>query len=464
MSRPSRIVSALVLALVTVALPAVAELPVATLPSDPTLARLIAESLSARPELALSAAVVQAEEERAAQADALPDPMLQVGIQNDGFTSIEVGRMETSFVSLMASQTLPWPGKRGLRKQLAELDTTQARHAVTRARLATEAEVRRGYWDLLLARDRLALLEQLAVLWQRSSGIARVRYETAGGAQSDVLRAQLELNRLEQRRLALEAEERARVQALNRLRARPLTEPIVTSSHILDLPALAGFDGAFSEERSVRESPELATARLARQRAERSRALAEKSYYPDVTVSVGIMYRGALPPMWLTTLGGPLPVFAGGKQSRAIAESRAWGRAAEQQVAALEQLLRWRTAERRSAFAALRKMADIYRGSLLVESQATTESTLAQYQVGKVSFASVLEANAGLIADQEGYLETVAAAYRILIAQAELSLAGPEMPSGVSGGSGAMTNSPSGSSSGAATENGRAVGDAPADM
>jgi len=54
-------------------------------------------------------------------------------------------------------------------------------------------------------------------------------------------------------------------------------------------------------------------------------------------------------------------------QSRAVAESRAWGRAAEQQVAALEQLLRWRTAERRSAFAALRKMADIYRESLLVE-------------------------------------------------------------------------------------------------
>jgi outer membrane protein TolC len=110
---------------------------------------------------------VHAEGERAAQADALPDPMLQIGIQNDGFTSIEVGRMETSFVSFMASQTLPWPGKRGLRKQIAELGTTQARHAVSRVRLSTEAEVRRSYWDLMLVRDRLALLDQLAALWQK---------------------------------------------------------------------------------------------------------------------------------------------------------------------------------------------------------------------------------------------------------------------------------------------------------
>jgi hypothetical protein len=68
-----------------------------------------------------------------------------------------------------------------------------------------------------------------------------------------------------------------------------------------------------------------------------------------------------------------------------------------------------------------------------VQSQATTESTLAQYEVGKVSFASVLEATAGLIADQEGFLESVASAHRVLIAQAERSLDAPAMPSAAGG-------------------------------
>ena len=449
------------LALLATAQPSRAEGPVVALPTDPTLSRLIAESLSARPEVLQSAAVVHAEGERAAQADALPDPMLQIGIQNDGFTSIQVGRMETSFISLMASQTVPWPGKRGLRKQVADLSTTQARYAVTRVRLSTEAEVRRSYWDLVLARDRLALLDQLAALWQKSADVARVRYETAGGAQSDVLRAQLELSRLEQRRLGLEADERASTQAINRSRAHPLAEPIVTTAHIRDLPALTTFASSFSEPQSLRQSPELATARLGTLRAERAVALAEKSYYPDLTVSAGVMYRGALPPMWLTTVGGPLPLF--GARSHAVAENRAWGSAAEQEVVAIQQVLRWRTAERRGAFLALQKMVDIYQQGLLIQSQATAESTLAQYQVGKVSFASVLEANAAFIADQEGYLETVVEAYRILNAQAEISLAPTSLPTGVAGGSGAMPG-PGSSSNGASSQSGAPRGDSPSSM
>ncbi len=448
-------------ALVALALPLHAEAPAASLPTDRALAGLVRESLSARPELAQSAAIVHAQGERSAQADALPDPMLQVGIQNDGFSSIEVGRMETSFVSVMASQTLPWPGKRGLRRQLAELGTSQAQHALTRLRLSTEAEVRRAYWRLLLVRDRLVLLEQLAALWQKSAEVARVRYETSGGAQSDVLRAQLEIARLDQRRVGLEGEERAQIQSLNRLRARPLAEPIVTSAHIGDLPSLARFDSFFSEERSLRQSPELASARLGVTRSQRSVALAEKSYSPDLTVSGGIMYRGALPPMWLLTVGGPLPVFGG--RSRAVAENKAWGSAAQHEVAAIEQMLRWRTAERRNAFLALRKMVDIYQQGLLIQSQATAESTLAQYQVGKTSFASVLDANAGFIADQEGYVGTVAAAYEVLTAEAELSLAPSAMPS-IAAPSGAMSASPAPSSSEAAAVGGTSRGDSSSSM
>jgi hypothetical protein len=59
---------------------------------------------------------------------------------------------------------------------------------------------------------------------------------------------------------------------------------------------------------------------------------------------------------------------------------------------------------------------------LLVQSQATVESALAQYQVGKVTFPSVLEANVGFVNDQDGYLGASADAQRIPIASAEVSL------------------------------------------
>jgi len=401
------------------------------LPADATLRQLIKDSLAARPELAQAVALSRANEERVSQAGAMPDPMLQVGIQNDGFTSIEIGRMGTSFVSLMAAQTFPWPGKRGLREQVAQLGSSQSMKVVARLRLSTEAEVRREYLELVLVRERLVLVGRLDEIWQRSTSFAQLRYETGGGPQADVLRARLEQSRLAQRRLALLAQERSRVQALDRLSGRPLQQPVDTAStRLRDLANLAPLERIFSVKQALLRSPELAAARIGSARADKVLSLAGKSYYPDLTVSAGFMYRGQLPPMWLATVAGPVPVFSGSKQSRAVAESSSLLSAAQSQVASVEQLLRLRSEDRRAAFSALRQIIDLYEQGLLVQSAATTQSTLAQYQVGKVTFASVLEANAGLIADQEGYLEAIATAQRMLIAEAEVSLAAVGMPEG----------------------------------
>lgn len=402
-------------------------------PADPTLAALIDEALAARPELKVARATVDAERARVPQAGALPDPMLQVGWQNDGFTSIELGSMEGSYVSIMASQTFPWLGKRALRREVAALDVSRASQAVARWRLSTEAEVRRSYLALVLVRDRLALLGELEQVWQRSLGAARARLEAGTGAQSDLLRAQLELGRIKQRRIALALEDVVGVQALNRLRDHPLDEPIATATAVHELPALAGFADAFAVDDALARSPELAAARLGVRSATSSVALAKKGFYPDLEIGAGIMIRGSMPPMWLVTVGGAVPLFAGRKQRRAVDESRALDRVAQEQVRAIEQVLRLRTAERRASFLALVETIALYDQGLLTQSAATAESTLTQYAVGRVTFAAVLDANAGFIADREGYLQAVVAAHRLLIAEAEVSL---EPTPGLGGGVG----------------------------
>ena len=108
-------------------------------PADPLLDALIEQALAARPELARAQALVQADRERVPQAGALPDPMLEVGVQNDGFSSWEIGNAETSWYSIMATQSFPWPGKRRLAREVADLGAQGAEPAVERVRLSTEA-------------------------------------------------------------------------------------------------------------------------------------------------------------------------------------------------------------------------------------------------------------------------------------------------------------------------------------
>jgi outer membrane protein TolC len=428
--------------------------PVSALPTDATLALLIKQSLAARPELARVRALVRANQERVPQARAMPDPMLEIGMQNDGFKSIEIGNMETSYLSLMVKQTFPWPGKRRMQGEIAETGVGQAKAATVRAELSVEAEVRRTYLDLLLARDRLLLLARLEVLWQSALDQTRSLYQTGGGSQSDVLRAELELLRLRQRRLVLETAARTRVEALNRLRNHPFDEAIQTSSHLQDLGSPKTLQSTFRPDKAVAQSPELASARLGITRYMRASELANRSYWPDLTVGAALMYRGSLPPMWQVTLGGPVPIFGGSKQSRAAAESQELASASQHEAAALTQAIRFRSKERQTAFAAALENIAIYEQGLLVQSQATTESTLAQYRTGKVTFASVLEANAGYLADQDGYLEAIAAAHRILIAEAEISLE----PTPIANGGGSSPSMPGAGSGASAPDGGGSSG------
>ncbi len=438
--------------------------------SDSVLERLVQESLAARPELKQAQELVQAERERVPQAGALPDPVLSLGIQNDGFKGIQVGKMETSYYQVMVSQGIPWPGKLGLRTEVANIGARQAEASVSRSRLTTEADVRRAYLDLILARERLTLLDRLESIWQKSAGVARSRYEAGDGAQSDVLRSQLELNRIRQRRWLLQTEERTAVQTLDRLRVRPLDQPVETTAKVsaLPTPTVRALEPAVQD--ALARSPELALARLGVTRAEAQTRLASRERFPDLGVNAGIMPRGGLEPMWQAGVSIGLPIWSSRKQGRAVAESEARAAAETRSAEAIEQIVRLRVAERLQAMRGLAESVGIYRDGLLLQSQATADSTLAQYRVGKVTFASVLEANAGLINDEEGCLLALAAAERVAIADAEVSLepVGGGQSGGMGGaavpGAGAMSSGGSPASVGGASAAGESSGSSTSKM
>ncbi len=393
------------------------------LQNDPVLSALVVDALDKRPELARAKALLLAERERVPQAGALADPTISVGIQNDGFRAIEIGQMETSWVSIMATQTFPWFGKLGLRSEVAGFDVRTAEADLARLELSIRAEVERGYVDLLLARDELGLLAKLEALWAQSEGLARVRYESGEAAQSDLLRAQLERIRLRQRRYVLESEERRRVEVLNRLRGHALDEPIPTSRSLADVPDPELIPVATAIADAETRSPELLKARLAGEQSARQVDLARKDYFPDLTLTAGLMPRGGqFETMWLAGLSFTLPVWAGSKQSRAVAENEARRKGAADGVEVVNRLLRQRVEERLTLLGALLEANRLYRSGLLVQSDATVSSTLAQYQVGRVTFASVLEALTGYLSDVTGFLESVASTQQIAIAQREVSL------------------------------------------
>ncbi len=426
--------------------------------ADGMLSVIVDDAIEARPELAQARAELRAAQERVPQAQSWPDPMLQVGVQNDSFDKWQVGKMETSWLLFMASQTIPFPGKPGLRGDIANLEVSTRRLALERVRLTTIADVRRGYVALQLARARLELLSKLSSLLTLAVEVAQSRYESGEGPQSDILRARLELGRLEQQRAVLQADELLQLEALNRLRGHPLDEQIATRP-LAQLTFPLPPDEGEAARRILEASPEYLAARTGVNGAQRGRELSQRQYLPDLSVGAGVMVRGSLEPMWTVTLGVPLPIFAGTKQSRAVAEADATIDATSRSVETVEQLLRLRTAQRLSYWRALRKVWQSYQERLLADAEATATATLTQYRIGKVPFASVLEATSATIGLVDASYAVLVDAWKLAIAQdesslAEVSVSGGAMGSAVPGGggggmSGPRSTSPSNMSSGA---------------
>lgn len=412
---------------------------------DPLLIALVMEALQNHPSLARGQGRVAAERERIPQATALADPTLSVGLQNEGFRKLTVGEMEGSAYQLMLTQPLPWPGKRALRGEVAKVGVELAETEVRRAATTLTADVKRAYVGLLLVRGQVDLLNTQEAFWQKAAELTRVRYEVGQGTQADLLRAQVELTRLQQNRLALAAEERAFLATLNGLLVRPQDSLLPTTRRLEDLPILV-LPAQTWIDRAAMDCCETQDAALLLKQAELGLTLAKRERYPDLAVSAGVMPRGSLDPMWQVGVSVSLPIWSGRKQKRAIAEQEWRRKAGEAEVRTVRALLTQRIHERQAQLEAAVATLKVYREGLLVQGEASFQASLAQYEAGRGSFLAVLEALTAWAADRGAYLQTHAQAQALAIAQEEFNLAGtpPIAASGLRAASMAMGGSPGG--------------------
>ena len=195
-----------------------------------------------------------------------------------------------------------------------------------------------------------------------------------------------------------------------------------TSARLADAADPPVLPEAEAAQDAEKRSPELQLSALGVEQAGRRLELARKERLPDFAVSAAVMPRGGLEPMWALGLSVGLPIFAGRKQDRAVDEGAQRQIGEAQGAEALRQVLRLRTRERLTTLSALNRVNQQYRSQVLVLSAASARSTLSQYEVGRVPFASALEALAGYVGDRVTYLGSVADAQLIAIAQREVSL------------------------------------------
>lgn len=376
-------------------------------PAPLLLEDLVRAALEGSPEIQGAARMVEASAARVGQAGALPDPMLAYGVMNEGrpvpFQTL--GERDFSEAYLGLSQDLPFPGKRRLRTEAATEEVEAARSAYEAVRRRVCAAVADAYYDLYSTDAGLDVVEQSARLLDQLIEVAHTRLSVGQTSQQDVLDAELEMSRLEERRTELDARRaivEARIRSLLNRRTgdrfgRP---PAITPS-----PLRGSLEELVS--RSEQDSPALGEKARTVAQAERLTDLAKRDRKPDFSVNFTYHNRGGLDPMY--TFGGTVSLpNLHGRQARAVEEAAANLAAAQSAADSARTEVRYAVTEAFQTAKSAERLLLLYDEGILKQARLSLDSALAQYGVGKVEFGTLIASWRRLLDYDLAYQEQLA--------------------------------------------------------
>ena len=348
------------------------------------------------PELAAMRLEADAAVERVYPASALPDPVLRTELmditnrgmdKNPSLLPSQVGSTRYTFM-----QSVPWFGKRGLKRDaaMAAAGQAQGRIAITWAELAMQ--IKSAYAQYYYLAGSQKITQELLELLAQMENIAQIRYANGIAAQQDAVRAQVEQTAMKTELVMLDSTRHQVEARLNALLSRPASMPFAEPQALRSIPAAARQENHQTLETRIREhSPDLFVDEAGINAAGKNRDLAYKNRYPDFALGIAPVQFGTAVREWglMVELNIPLQQESRRSQER---ESEAMLAAAKARKEATANRILSTLAESLAGLDAAQRTESLSAGGLLPQAKVTFESALAGYQTGKVDFAAVLDA------------------------------------------------------------------------
>ena len=374
----------------------------ATLPDEPHLQEphdvdyFVQVALERNPEIIAAQKAVAAQAQVIPQVTALTDPVLTDTFQPFDSHSVQTaaGRGPNT---LTLSQKLPWLGKLRVRGEVAEQDTKIALTRLAQAQLKVIEDVKVAYYELAFAQEAIQIIESDRDLLKQLLQFAEARYRTNSTSQQDVLRAQVELDRLEDRLISLRKQQGvARADLAKVLHTSP-DAALTAQTDVTAPPAPQQIDALY--EAAVRCRPELQERLHAIIRSERKQELAKLNYYPDFNVGLGwqsITGDDAISPVangndnLSFMIGVTLPVWrdrlkAGVREAenRSIESARRYDASRDDTMRMIRRLVVQAEAQE--------QQIDLFQNSIIPKAEQALRVSTADYRVNKLDFQQILD-------------------------------------------------------------------------
>lgn len=370
-------------------------------PSVP-LATLVEEAQQKNPEIQAATHGAQAAGHAARQAGALPDTQIMFQHLSVGSPRPLAGYTNSDFayVGLGASQEFPWPGKRALRRQVADAQADAMRTQSNAVSRMVVEQVKMAYFKLAYLQATLDILQRDGKLLGEMEQIAESRYRVGQGNQQEVLKAQLQHTRILQE-INLHHREQGQLQAqIKQLLARAQDSPDIVTEPLRERSLPESASGLLQQARQ--NNPEINARERLVKRADLQTELAQKEFRPDFGLQY--MYQNTdrkFRDYYMLTFTVTLP-----NRGRRRAELAEAGANRESAAAELNVEVQRRQAEVQDQYVMAKTSAEqlrIFREGLMPQAEATFRAAMAAYQANRQDFEKLLSSFRDALDFEEQY-------------------------------------------------------------
>lgn len=351
-----------------------------------------------------------------------PDPALQLGIMNASLPGLNTDMPGAMLPSIQLMQMLPVGGKLRLSGEIARQETALRAAEASEVYWEVRARAAMAWFEIQTADRQLEVMEETLSWLHQFEQVATTLYSVGGGRQSDVLRAGVEVARMQadiSRMRAMRTGAAARLNAVLGRDAGTEVPRTDTETAVATLPSPAVLLEWADETR-----PLLERGRTSVEQARSRETLARRELWPDLSVGVQYGQRGSdmgTERMGSLMVGFSLPIFASKRQLRMRDEAAAMRGMAAAELAAARADVDARIHEITAELDRATALVTLYRTEVLPQAEANVTSALASYRVGRVDFMTLLDAQMSL----NGYaqeLHALEAEYGWRLAELEMTV------------------------------------------
>jgi outer membrane protein TolC len=363
-------------------------------PASLKLNDLIEAALEKNPDVLAAKSKWEVFKERPPQAGALDDPMLGLGIVNLPVDTFSFRNEDMTMKELSVTQRVPYPGKRGLRSEMAQKEAEAALSDYEEAKNKVSREMKMAYFDLFYANRAIEVTERNREILKLLNQIAETRYSVGEGIHTDVLKAQVELSKMIDELIMLNQSKRTLKARINTLLHQPPFAPLGDPGEVM--PEKFSADPEELVETAAKNRPLLQSMKRMVEKNQAGLRLAEKETYPDFDFKLAYGQRddgpmGRRADMVTAMVGITLPLWYKSKQERKVAESQKDIQSAKNQLAAMTNEIRFMISDKLTEIERVEKQMELLITGIIPLATLSLDSAMSSYRVNKVDFITVLD-------------------------------------------------------------------------